>query len=156
SALNEVNFRFDLTLLSDTEELTKDQVRDLALRGRADILAALAEYAASQSALQLEVAKQYPDIHLAPGYSWNAGSTGEHDWQIRATVELPLLNRHHGPIAEAAARRDATAARFIALQASVIGAVDDAVASFRASQTNLLVLDTLLSSQTEQRRRVDQ
>ena len=30
--------------------------------------AALAEYAASQSALQLEIANQYPDVHLGPGY----------------------------------------------------------------------------------------
>src|SRR5262249_6988034 len=86
----------------------------------------------------------------------NAGSTGEHDWQIGATVELPLLNRHQGPIAEAAARRDATAARFMALQARVISEVDDAVASFRANQANLVVLGGLVASQTEQRRRIDQ
>ena len=82
------------------------------------------------------MAKQYPDIHLAPGYFWNAGSAGENDWQLGATVELPLLNRHRGPIAEAAARREASAARFLALQAKVITEIDGAVASFRASQTN--------------------
>jgi outer membrane protein TolC len=123
----------------------------LALRGRADILAALADYAASQSALQLEIAKQYPDIHLNPGYSWNAGSTGEQDWQLGATVELPLLNRHEGPIAEATARRQASAARFLALQAKVIGEIDSATASFHASQTNTAALTELASAQKAQR-----
>lgn len=154
AALEGVDLTFDLRAIPGAEELTKNEARDLALRGRADILAALADYAATQSALQLEVAKQYPDIHLAPGYSWNAGSTGEHDWQIGATVELPLLNRHRGAIAEASARRDASAARFIALQSSVIGQVEAAVASFRASQTNLTAWDALATSQTEQGRRV--
>jgi outer membrane protein, heavy metal efflux system len=156
AALEHVNFHFDLTSIPGAEELTKDQVRDLALRGRADILGLLAEYAASQSGLQLELAKQYPDIRLTPGYSWNAGSTGEHDWQLGATVELPLLNRHRGPIAEAAARREASAARFLALQAKVLNEVDAAVASFRASQTNAVVLESLLTSQAAQRQRIEQ
>ncbi len=39
-----------------------------ALLNRADILGALSAYEASQSALQLEIARQYPDIHLGPGY----------------------------------------------------------------------------------------
>ena len=92
-ALEGLDFEFDLAPPAATEDLTAGKVRQLALQGRADILGALADYAASQSALQLEVAKQYPDIHLAPGYYWNAGSAGEHDWQIGATVELPILNR---------------------------------------------------------------
>jgi outer membrane protein, heavy metal efflux system len=40
-----------------------------ALLNRTDVLRALAEYEASESALQLEIARQYPDIHLGPGFS---------------------------------------------------------------------------------------
>ncbi len=149
-ALDGLDFEFDLAAPAAVEDLTTDKVRRLALLGRADILAALSDYAASQAALQLEVARQYPDIHLAPGYAWNAGSTGEHDWQVGATVELPLLNRHQGPIAEAAARREASAARFRALQAKVITEIDGAVASFRASQTNLAAIEALMAAQAVQ------
>ena len=148
--LDGLEFQFDLKMPKDAEELTASQMRRLALLGRADILAALADYAASQSSLQLEIAKQYPDVHLAPGYSWNAGSAGEHDWQIGATVDLPLFNQHRGPIAEATARREASAARFRALQAKVIGQIDTAVASFHASQTNAETLGALLAAQTAQ------
>jgi cobalt-zinc-cadmium efflux system outer membrane protein len=152
AALDGLDFAFELdpATLEAAEKLTTNEARRLALLGRADILAALADYSASQSALQLEIAKQYPDIHLDPGYSWNAGSVGEHDWQIGATVELPLLNRHKGPIAEATARREASAARFRALQAKVISDIDSAVASFRASQTNTEALEALSRGQRAQ------
>ena len=143
TALVDTAFQLDLGKVAGAEGLTTREARRLALLGRADIRGALAEYAASQSALQLEVAKQYPDVHLSPGYSWNGGSAGEHDWQLGLNVELPVLNRHKGPIAEAAARREASAARFLALQAKVLGDIDAAVASFRASQTNITALDEL-------------
>ena len=48
-------------------DLTSGEIRRQAVLNRADVLGALAEYAASESALQLQVAKQYPDIHLRPG-----------------------------------------------------------------------------------------
>jgi outer membrane protein TolC len=150
TALDEANLQFELSTPQPTQELTSNEVRRLALLGRADVLAALADYAASQSALALEVAKQYPDIHLAPGYSWNGGSAGEHDWQIGATVDLPILNRHKGPIAEATARREASAARFRALQAKVLGEIESAVASLRASETNTALLASLTAAQRAQ------
>ena len=40
------------------------KARDAALTHRADVLAALSTYAASESQLRLELAKQYPDLHL--------------------------------------------------------------------------------------------
>ena len=41
--------------------------KKLALTHRADVLAALAEYAAAEATLRLEIAKQYPDLHVNPG-----------------------------------------------------------------------------------------
>ena len=90
-ALDGLDFQFDLATPAAAEDLTAQQVRRLALLGRADILVALSDYAASQSALQSAVAKQYPDIHLAPGYSWNAGSARS-NWKSSpssATAESP-------------------------------------------------------------------
>ena len=56
-----------------------------ALHSRADILAALADYAASQSALQLEIAKQYPDIRLGPGYEYDQGL---HKWGLAVGTDV--------------------------------------------------------------------
>ena len=119
---------FDFTLALDTDagrELTSVEARQQALLGRADILAALAEYAASQSALELEIAKQYPDVHFSPGYQFDQG---EHKWSLGLTAELPVLNQNQGPIAGATARREEAGARFIALQAKVIADIDRALA----------------------------
>jgi cobalt-zinc-cadmium efflux system outer membrane protein len=147
SALNGASFSFEVVKPPAAEELTTPDARRMALLGRSDILTALADYAASQAALQLAVAKQYPDVHLTPGYSWNAGGAGENDWQLGVNLELPLLNQHQGAIAEASAQREASAARFLALQAKVIGEIEQAVASFRASETNVKALEGLAVAQ---------
>ena len=104
--------------------------RRQALVNRADVLGALSEYAASQSALQLEIAKQYPDVHLSPGYEFDQG---DNKWGIGLSLELPVLNHNQGRIAEAEAKRKEVAAKFNALQARVLSEIEQAVAGYRAS-----------------------
>ena len=125
--------KFEARLPLDPEagkDLASAEVRQRALLGRPDILAALAEYAASESALRTEIARQYPDLHLNPGYQFDQG---EHKWSVGLSADLPVLNQNQGPIAEATARRDEAAARFLALQAKVIGEIDRALAARLAS-----------------------
>jgi len=115
------------------------------LHSRADILAALADYAASQSALQLEIARQYPDIRLGPGYEYDQGL---HKWGLSVGTDfLPLFNRNQGPIAEAEAKRAEAAAKFLALQAQTVGEIDRALAARAASQEQLRQLEALLETQ---------
>jgi outer membrane protein TolC len=64
------------------------------------------------------------------------------------------LNQHKGPVAEASAHREASAARFRALQAKVITDIDAAVASFQASQTNAQMMELLTDAQAAQQKRV--
>jgi len=100
---------------------------------RADVRGALAEYAASQAALQLEIANQYPDIHLGPGYGWNTGNAGDSAWELGLTVTLPMLNHNQGPVAEAEAKRAQAAAHFLAVQANAVAEIDSALAGYRAA-----------------------
>ena len=67
-ALEGVSLSFD-GFLRPGPDLPAGQIRRQALLNRSDILAALAEYEASQSALKLEIAKQYPDISSVPTIS---------------------------------------------------------------------------------------
>ncbi len=121
------------------------EARRQALHRRADILAALADYAASQSALQLEIAKQYPDIRLGPGYEYDQGL---HKWGLAVGTDfLPIFNRNQGPIAEAQAKRAEAAARFLALQVQVTGEIDRALAARVASREQLRQIDALLETQ---------
>jgi outer membrane protein, heavy metal efflux system len=114
--------------------------RRTCLQTRADILSALAAYEASQSALQLEVARQYPDLHLGSGYQWDQGTD---KWNLSIALELPLLNRNQGPIAEAGARRREAAARFVATQVRVNADLDAAVAERSLAVGQLAALEAV-------------
>ena len=125
--------------------LTSAEARRTALKSRADILGALEEYNASQSALQLEIAKQYPDVHLQPGYEYDQGNN---KWSvIGLSLELPILNQNQGPIAEAKARREEAAAKFNALQAKVLAEIDRSVRVYQSAETNLSTLQSLAEVQ---------
>ena len=123
--------------------------RRQALLNRADVLSALSEYAASEAALQLEVAKQYPDIHLNPGYEYDQG---DNKWGVGLTLELPVLNQNRGPIAEAEARRNESAAKFNALQARVLADIERGVAGYRAALAKSATADSLLANLEKQER----
>lgn len=127
--------------------LTRPEIRRQALVNRADVRGALAEYAASQSTLQLEIANQYPDLHLGPGYAWNNGNAGDSQWSLGLTLVLPLLNHNQGPVAVAQAKRQQAAAHFLTVQAGAIGGIDSALAAYDAalhqSATAKLLLDSL-------------
>ena len=127
-------------------QLTRAEIRQKALLNRADVRAALDEYAASQAALQLQIALQYPDIHLGPGYAWNAQLVGDSEWSIGLGLSLPILNRNQGPIAEAKARRELAAARFLSVQARAIAEIDGALAAYRAARERMATAALLLAS----------
>ena len=106
---------------SSTEN--QSSLRSMALKERADIQSALAAYEASESQLRLEIAKQYPDLHLGNGYQWDQG---ESKWTFGLNLELPVLNRNQGGIAEAIAHRTVAAAQVMAVQSRVLGDLEHA------------------------------
>jgi outer membrane protein, heavy metal efflux system len=151
AALDGEDLNFDFSP-PDVNALTSTDARTLALRARADILGALADYAAAEADLRLEITKQYPDLHFGPGYAWNNGNTGDNQWSLGLTLELPILDQNQGPIAEAEARRKLAAAKFIELQSQVIGEIDRAVAGWRVAQEQLKTGNNLLASEQHQQK----
>jgi len=114
--------------------------RRRALTQRADLMALLADYAASESALRLEIARQFPDVRWTPGYEFDQG---QNRWQLGFQVELPVLNQNRGPIAQAEARRKTVEARFLAQQSTIQGELDAALAAYRASRAKASIAATL-------------
>ncbi len=152
SSLKGINLSFTgLTDIPKPENLPSPEARRQALLNRTDIRAALAEYEASQAALQLEISKQYPDIHLGPAYLWDQGIR---KWQVGVSFSLPLFNRNGGPIAEAEARREEAAAKFNALQARAINEVESAWVSYQATSRQLISADTLFQEQQKHQRSI--
>ncbi len=145
---------FDFALL---DRLPKPEeagaLRREALLHRADVLGALADYDASQSALQLEFAKQYPNLHLGPGYAWDQG---ENKFTLGLSLTLPVFDRNRGPMAEAEAHRREAAAAFGATQARAISEVELAFAGYSDALGKLETADALLDRQRQRVQAVEQ
>lgn len=110
--------------------LTPARIRRLALLNRIDLRQTLAQYAAADEALKLEVARQYPDVNLGGGYSWEVN---ENLFELVPIVTLPLMNQNQGPIAEAKAKRVQIGAEFVALQDGIIAQANGALTSYRGA-----------------------
>jgi outer membrane protein TolC len=119
-----------------------------AIFHRADLLASLADYAAAESALQLEVAKQYPDIHLGPGYTYDTG-TNKIGFGL-AGITLPIFDQNQGGIKEAEAKRKEVAVRTGALQDRILGDLAHALARYQSSLEALQLSDAHLASARRQ------
>ncbi|HTL66081.1 MAG TPA: TolC family protein [Lacunisphaera sp.] len=104
--------------------------RTIALQHRADVLAALARCESARSSLALELSGINPDVHLGPGFQWDQG---QDKWSASFSFELPIFNRHEGPIALARARFDEAAARLTSVQAHIIAELDEATANRAAA-----------------------
>lgn len=137
----------DLSIFAEAPPSVADSMREAALVGRADIRAALFDYSVAEDALRLEIARQVPDLHLGPAFGWDQGAQ---TWILAAAAELPLFHRHAGAIGEAMARRDESAARFAALQASVIAAFDQARIGVEAARAKLADADAIVAAERAQ------
>src|SRR5712691_9530262 len=130
SALDGVSFAWpELTRAPGDDVLSPPALQRAGLVNRTDVRRALAEYAAAEALLRLEIARQYPDVQIGPGYKWDQG---DDKFSLGFSVTLPVFNRNEGPIAEAEARRRELSARFLALQSGVIGEIDRALMRYRA------------------------
>ena len=114
--------------------LPAQTVRAEAITNRLDVQSALEQYEASQSRLQLEAARQYPDIDLGPGYAFEEGA---HLISLQLGTVLPLRNRNEGRIAEAEAQRKAAGTQLLATQSAVISEIDKALAQYKAAYSEL-------------------
>lgn len=147
-AIEGLNPSLDLNIdrASDTGN-TPAILRRIALQNRADVRGLLAEYAASEAAVRLEIARQYPDIHLGSGYQWDQG---DNKWNLAASLEIPLLNRNQGPIAESLSRRTEVSVRFAGLQSKIIADLDRVLSVQAAARAQVARSEELLERHRRQ------
>jgi len=111
--------------------------RAAALVGRPKLIRALREYDLADVALQSEVAKRWPQFHVTPGYAWDQSGLRQntldarahdtlHDNELAVSLEVPLFNRHQGPIGEAVARRALAGEHLQAVQAELFEEIERA------------------------------
>jgi outer membrane protein TolC len=106
------------------------KIQRAGLLHRADLRRTLADYAATDAALKLEIARQFPDLVLSPGYTFEEGFAR---YVLSASIQsIPLFHRNQGLIAVAEAQRRQAGERFEALQSQAIGQMERALVQYRA------------------------
>ena len=131
--------------------LTTGDLRREALTKRTDVQGSLQEYEAAQSALQLEVTNQYPNVNLSPGYNYDLG---DNKYLLGLGADLPIFHQNQGQIALALANRQQAAANFTALQSRIVGAIDQAAAAYRTAAQSLATGDALLADEQRRERQI--
>ena len=121
-----------------------ERVRHVAPLNRADLLARLADYAASDAAVRLQLGGRYPNVEVGPAYEFDQG---DRKWGLSLVTTLPIFNRNEGAIGEAMAARRQAADQFTASQAAVIGEVDRAIAAYDQSVVALATAERLYAEQ---------
>ena len=132
------NLDIDATLNQQTSALDNDflnkNLQETALLNRIDIRRALANYAMAEAKIKLEIAKQTPDISLSPGIAFEYGDS---IWSLGFSALMGLINKNQTQIVEAKQLREVEGAQFEALQAQIIGDLNQTYVNFDASRQNL-------------------
>ena len=121
--------------------ISSDTLQTAGLLNRLVVRRGLADYAAVEAALRLEIRRQVPDLRLGPGYTWDQG---ERKFSLGLSLALPIFDRNRGPISVALARRREAGARFQQVQADVIAETEGALARYRAALAQFGAADTAL------------
>jgi cobalt-zinc-cadmium efflux system outer membrane protein len=154
AALAEVRFsRQNLSDLPSQNSLSLEAIQRDAVLNRLDVRRALAQYAAAESALQLEIARQRPDINIGPGYTYEENHSF---FTVGLSTVVPIFNRNQGPIAEAEAHRQEAAAIFLETQAQVIEKSGRALARYTAALEELAEADRGVKLLQDQRQAIEQ
>src|SRR6266436_6744664 len=148
SGLREAQFSWpSIDAPPGAESFLPEEVQRNAVLNRLDVRRSLAQYAAAEAGLQLEIAKQYPDINIGPGYTYEETHSF---FTVGFSTTVPLFNRNQGPIAEAEARRKEAAAALVERQAQVIARSERALAIYTATLKELSEAESLRKLQENQ------
>jgi CRISPR system Cascade subunit CasA len=107
------------------------QARREAALARRDILRAVVDYDLAESALKLEIAKQYPEIRVGPGYTYDHGVR---KLPFNLSLVLPPLDLNRAAIAQAEAKRAEAGRSLEAVQAAALAAIDQAEAALQVAR----------------------
>ncbi len=118
-----------------------------AVLNRLDVRQALDRYAAADAALRLQLARQYPNFDIGPGYAFEEGNSY---FTVPFSIVLPIRNRNQGPIAQAEALRKEAAANFLAVQARAIAQSQQALAAYRSALAEMREAGRPLQNQGRQ------
>ncbi len=128
-----------------------DTLESQVLINNLNIRRALMDYSVSEATLQLEVAKQYPDVQLGTSLRFYQG---QQRWQATPGMDLPIFNKNQGPIAEAKANRDVIAATFLQLQANSLTELERVQAVYQSNLKEYEAAQTILKINEDREKKI--
>jgi outer membrane protein TolC len=147
---NKLILKSDLGLQSN-QDWPLAELQKNALLNRLDLRIALLRYASMESKLKLEIANQYPDLVISPGYAYEFGDSV---WSLGLSGLLNLLHKNKLAIAEASQLREVEAAQFEVLQSQIMADTAVAHAKLSEARTALTKQKSLLNEQQLQEKRM--
>ncbi|OGT33041.1 MAG: hypothetical protein A2W28_05800, partial [Gammaproteobacteria bacterium RBG_16_51_14] len=152
-AMTGIEFTFsEIEKLSSPLALMTDDMQVHTLHKRLDIQQALQEYAVLEAGLRLEIEKQFPDLVLSPGFLFDQEDM---IWALGVSWVLPVFQpQNEGPIRAALGRRDIKQKEFLALQATILNELSQAMARIESLQTALQEAETLVSESHEREKQI--
>ena len=111
-------------------QLGEDSLQAAALVERATMTSALADYALAEANLRMQVAHQYPDLDLGPGFIWDQGV---HRWTVALALPGLLAFRNRAPIDEATTARAAAGASVFEAQLAILSEIAGAAERCRGA-----------------------
>ncbi|GAM98963.1 heavy metal RND efflux outer membrane protein of CzcC family [alpha proteobacterium U9-1i] len=123
---------FDAPVAANAVQI--ELTRQAALLARSDILRASAAYDQSEADLRGEVARQWPELHFGPGYTWERGLV---KLPFSIGLVLPPLDFNHNAVEAAEARRSEAGLHLEAIIASAQSSIDAALAEQATAVTSL-------------------
>ena len=134
AALDARRVRLPVATLPELDGATQERLATAAMRNRLDVAEALCSYARSEALLRLEVARQWPDFELGPGYEYDQGL---HKYRVDIGFTLPLFHGNGAAIEKATADRASAAVAVEAVQTRVITEVESALQQFARQRQEL-------------------
>jgi len=153
--LETLQFNFD-SLISPSSLISisshNDQhIRETALLNRLDIRIALEEYAIAENKLKLEIAKQYPDMVISPGYGFDFGDS---IWTLGFSGLMTFIEKNKAGISFAKQFREVEVAKFERLQTNIISEVNQANLQYEMALQQLSAQQGLFNDEKQRFARI--
>jgi outer membrane protein TolC len=134
------------------DSLGADSLQALALTRRPEMARALAGYALAEADVRLQVARQYPDLDIGPGFIWDQGV---HRWTVALALPALLAIRSHAPIAAAEAARAVAGVGVAETQDSILGGLAFAREACRGTRLERVAADSQMAAAQRAQSRAD-
>lgn len=117
----------------------QEQLQSALVKGHPNLIRLSAAYEQAESALRLEIARQYPDFQIGPLLT---DESGEQKMVIGLTlgIELPIFDLNQQAIAEATARREEVRVRYEAEANRALSHLDEALIALGLSMQRHAVM----------------